>query len=471
VSEAASAARRVAGWFTTPWGLAALFAAGLLLRLLLAPHTGEHDDLGEYFRPWATRLAQVGPSHFYDGYVADPPGYLLILWPLGVLARTLHEPSPSTLLLKLPSIASDLGLAWIASLVAVRVTPAFVATPRAVRTVVSVAILFNPAVVWISSVWGQADTVGAFLLMCALALLFTGDRRVGVELSGMALLGLAIAVKPQMALAAPAVALALVWRHLGGPGARRTMWGSLVGAARGLVAGGIFLIAWGATGIPFGLSIPETLHRYVGHTSINDWTGMWSYNLWGILGPWQHDVAGDVVLYVAGIPALYVGLILFALAISLALYLAWRRLSAGDDERAVLLFAAAASAGVGFALLTRMWERYLLVTLVCLAPLIFFRPLGRVFVGLSSALFASDYYHYVFGAQLRHARDFLVEPIYGWLLGGDAVDAWQRKMISAIVLVALLWLAFRGWASVRSNQRRSSSPPIRQPIQTTIDRT
>jgi hypothetical protein len=449
------AIRRVALWFATPWGLALLFGAGFVLRLLLAPHTGEFDDLGTYFRPWAERLADVGPHHFYNGYIADPPGYLLVLWPLGKLARALHETAPSTVLLKLPSILGDLGLAWVAAEFAVWVTPPSVARTPVVRTVVAAAILFNPAVFFVSSVWGQVDTLGNFLLLSSLFILFTRRRSFPRELGGMALLGLAVAVKPQVAIAAPAVALALVWWHLHGAATPLARW---VKVLQGVVAGLTFVLIWGASGFPFAMSIPETLRLYEGHTSINDFTGMWSYNLWGILGPWRHDVQGDSVLYIAGMPSLYFGLILYTVGISLVLRRSWWLLKAGVAEASVFLFTAAAASAMAFALVTRMWERYLMVSVVCLVPLIFCGRLWRFFAALSGALFVSEYYHYVFGAEFRHAPTFRIDFIYRWLLGGDAIDALQRKAISLVVLCLLLWLALRGWCFLRPAPTSAAAP-------------
>jgi hypothetical protein len=438
--------RNVAQWLTTTWGLALLFALGLSLRLLLAPHTGNYDDLGRHFRPWAVRLADVGPRHFYDGYIADPPGYLLFLWPLGRISQALGQSQPSTLLLKMPSILADLGLAWVASEFAMRITPPSVARAKVVRTVVVAAVLFNPAVFWVSSVWGEADTLGTFLLLASLMVLFTWRGRYIRELAGMALLGLAVAVEPQVGLAFPAVAFALVWWHVRGGRPPRERGVELLKAVG---CGLTFFLALGAIGIPFGLGILETLHRYGGSTSINDFSGLWSYNLWGVLGPWQHDLQGDSILYVAGVPALYFGLLLFAIGISLVMWRAWRALQAGLPEATVLLFTAAASSAMAFALLTRMWERYLLMPIVCLAPLLFFRRLWRVYGVLLFALLVSEYYHYVFGAQLARAPTFRIEFIYVTLLGGDAVDAWQRKLISGAILLLLLWLAIWGWRSLR----------------------
>src|SRR5476649_675158 len=134
----------------TPAGLAVMFAVALLVRIALAPHTGFYGDL-QLFDGWSTRLAQVGPRHFYSGagFADYPPGYLYVLWVLGKISTT-----PSYLLLKLPAIVADLGLAWIVGTLAERIAPASLRERLPVRALVAGgAVLFNPAIIALSAVW------------------------------------------------------------------------------------------------------------------------------------------------------------------------------------------------------------------------------------------------------------------------------------------------------------------------------
>ena len=98
-------AKRLVWRLDTPVGLALMFSAALVLRVLLAPHLGFYGDVRLY-RLWAERLADVGPGDFYTpGQFADyPPGYLYVLWVIGKISA-----SPGYLLLKLPAILGDLG--------------------------------------------------------------------------------------------------------------------------------------------------------------------------------------------------------------------------------------------------------------------------------------------------------------------------------------------------------------------------
>jgi Gpi18-like mannosyltransferase len=107
----------------TPAGLAAMFGAAFLLRILIAPHFGFYSDL-HLFKIWTAQLADAGTHHFYiKGQYQDyPPGYLYVLWLTGKVSAT-----PGYLLLKLPAIVADLALAWLAGTLAARLaTPSLI---------------------------------------------------------------------------------------------------------------------------------------------------------------------------------------------------------------------------------------------------------------------------------------------------------------------------------------------------------
>src|SRR5262245_1230246 len=183
----------------TPAGLAALFAVALLLRLVIAPEVGFKGDLN-LFQEWARRLADVGPRAFYaKGEFADyPPGYLYVLWLIGKLSAT-----PGYLLLKLPAIVADLALAWIAGAFAGRIAPPSLNDRWPVRPLVVAAVLFNPAIVAESAVWGQVDSVPAVFVLLSLLLLFTGPPSLRTVLVGLLSFAVAITMKPQAGFVLP----------------------------------------------------------------------------------------------------------------------------------------------------------------------------------------------------------------------------------------------------------------------------
>src|SRR5919202_1923900 len=201
---------RLAWRLDTRAGLAAMFSVGLLIRLLIAPYVGFHGDL-RLFGIWAARLAEVGPNKFYvEGQFADyPPGYLYVLWFVGKLSTP-----PGYLLLKLPAILADLGLAWVAATFAARIAPTSLKERLPVRALVAASVLFNPAVIALSAVWGQVDAVPALFVLSSLLLLFTGPRSVRLEIGAFLLFAVAIAMKPQAGFVLPMMIYALYRRYL-----------------------------------------------------------------------------------------------------------------------------------------------------------------------------------------------------------------------------------------------------------------
>ena len=69
----------------------AILGSAMLLRFLLAyvafPSQGFASDLNQ-FCSWASALASGGPGSFYESSGANyPPGYMYVLWLLGVLGQ------------------------------------------------------------------------------------------------------------------------------------------------------------------------------------------------------------------------------------------------------------------------------------------------------------------------------------------------------------------------------------------------
>ena len=236
--------RRLVWRLDTPAALAGMFALAFAIRLLIAPHAGYYADL-KIFQGWSLRLDDFGLRHFYAQNWADyPPGYLYVLWLLGKVSAP-----PGYVLLKLPAILGDLALAWIAGTFATRIAPPSVKEQWPVRPLVAAAVLFNPAMIMVSAVWGQVDVVPAVFVLWSLFLLFTGRQALRRELAASLSLAIAVAMKPQACFVVPVMVYALYRRHL--HRRPRSEWanGVLKIAANGAVlVGFLFLSA-----LPFDL--------------------------------------------------------------------------------------------------------------------------------------------------------------------------------------------------------------------------
>jgi Gpi18-like mannosyltransferase len=431
--------------------MAAMLAAGLAIRVAIAPHAGFYGDL-RLFQEWAARLADVGPGSFYvEGQFADyPPGYLYILWLTGKISAT-----PGYLLLKLPAILADVGLAWVAGTFAARLAPTSLRERWPVRALVTAAVLFNPAVIALSAVWGQVDAVPALFVLACLLLLFTGRRTLTHEVVGLLLFAVAVAMKPQSGFVLPVMLYALYRNHLH----RRPLPELIDGALGVAVAGLLSLCLWAVSGLAFGLGPISLLDFYSKSAKVYPVTSANAFNLWGAVGFWRNDATGDRVVALAGIPAVRLGMLLYLVGAVAVIWLTHRAIRRGARESQASTLAAATLAVLAFAVLTRMHERYVFTALAMCAPLVFTRPMRLAYAGLSAVFVVNLWFPYAyFNAQWEdagYAVDSLkAEPWFGWILGGFETDPWQKKAWSAAVVGiagALFWLLVKARGDGRSD--------------------
>lgn len=445
-----------------------LFAVGLGLRLVLARGGGFPFDMSS-FAGWAERLASTGPWDFYpptgdDFFVDYPPGYLYVLWGLGAVARAAGRGAPPVFWIKMPPIVADLALAWLVGQLASRLAPAGRRLP--VRGIAAAAILLNPAVFFVSAVWGQADSVLAVLVVGAFLCIGTGRPSLRREGAGMALLAAAVATKPQALFVLPVVLLVLVWRHVRGAETGGA-FGSLTRAGGRLAA--IALIGAGA-GLavlaPFRMWPADALDFYSRAADTYPYTSVFAFNLWGTVAFWRADL-GPQALETGGVPVLYVGLALFAAAALVVLARAWRALSDGQHEGRVLVFGGVAITLVAFAALTRIHERYLFLAVALLASLVAFRWLRWALAALSVLYLVNVFFPYVYyldyvgrpAPKLGGAFD----AFYGTDIGGL-----RLKILSGVIAFACLVVAWFGWrrlevSGVVEGARPGPAPTVATP--------
>jgi Gpi18-like mannosyltransferase len=313
-----------------------------------------------------------------------PPGYLYLLWLTGKVSA-----APGYLLLKLPAVLADLGLAWVAGTFATRIAPARLTRRWPVRTLVTASVLFNPATFGLSAILGPGGLGTGAVVLGALLLLFTGERSPARDAAAFLLFAIAFAMKPQVGVVLPVMLYALYRRYLYRRARAERLEGALTIAAVGAPA----LVLWASSGLAFGLG-PLDLARFYRHSaSIYPVTSANAFNIWGAAGPRRNDSWGEHVLRIAGVPALYLGIALFLAALSFVLWRVHRALARRAAAGRVLTTGAAlvgrrAAAGpalttgaalvalLAFLTLTRMHERYLFLSLACLAPLVVDRRCG-----------------------------------------------------------------------------------------------
>jgi Gpi18-like mannosyltransferase len=148
---------------------------GLSWRLAFVRTSGFSSDI-ETFEAWAIALVAHGSTGFYasTSFHDYPPGYLYILGAVGKfwsLFFSAHDARLEILavLVKLPAILFDLGLGVLVYAVARRLGSEKLALGAAALYVL------NPAVVFVSALWGQVDSVACFFALLGVYALLRSD--------------------------------------------------------------------------------------------------------------------------------------------------------------------------------------------------------------------------------------------------------------------------------------------------------
>ncbi len=284
-----------------------LMLAALALRVFVGGRVAGYPvDMG-CFSAWSLRMANVGPWGFYspDIFCDYPPGYMLLLWPVGVVVKAIgYADSPLIrLIIKSIPILCDMGAALVLFLYAKKRVPVTAAL------LVALLGLMNPASVINGAAWGQVDSLLALLLM--LAAITAMERR---WMAALPLYGFAVLVKPQAILFAP---VAGVWLLLSliftDKATRRAQWKSLLWGL--LIAAGVAA----AVIVPFSLQQSDPLWLvtlYQKTISSYDFAVLNTTNLLYVLGgnwsPLQADGGQNVVRLSPLVPALTGCLLLLA---------------------------------------------------------------------------------------------------------------------------------------------------------------
>ena len=238
-----------------------LVLIAFVIRVLFACFYHGFDTDVSCFAAWADRMYLLGPGGFYspDVFTDYPPGYMYLLYPIGVLRSWLRIPNLSgmhLLLLKLPAIVCDLAAGVLLYKTA---NKRFSETQS---LLISLLYMLNPAVLLNSSLWGQMDSVFTLALII-LCLSLTKGRMLPAYLS----FGIGVLLKPQMLIFTPLLLVAMLR-------SKKLLRHTLQGL---FVALGMVLLC-----IPFGLS--NVLSQYITTLSSYPYASVNAYNFWGFFG-------------------------------------------------------------------------------------------------------------------------------------------------------------------------------------------
>ena len=239
---------------------------GLAIRLSLAFLPGFYIDTNVWYA-WALRLNESTFNNFYSPTVWTnyTPGYLYILSFLGAIRNLFNLDNNSFYyLLKLPAILAEVILTFV-------IYKVTLPKSKKLSKLLAIFIIFNPALIFNSSIWGQIDGILTLALFSSIYLL-----TINKLIWSSALFGLAILLKPQALALTPVFLLFLINRF------------SLKSILQLIVPTTLILFL---LFLPFFITNPifgplQLLSKMVDDYPLNS---LFAYNFWGILGFWIND--------------------------------------------------------------------------------------------------------------------------------------------------------------------------------------
>ena len=201
--------------------LVLLLLAGLAVRIpFLSTDWRVSNDL-ETQRRWMMQLARGNLITLYDGRAQLYPP-LILYAQSGAVRFAFTDDRALNFFLKLPAVLADVGTALLIAFALWR--------HRRVALAAAALYLYNPAIFYVSTFWGQVDSIYTFFLVMSLGLL---GRRHEAAWSAFAF---ALGSKLQAGVFAPILVIGTVRQK----GIRRLAWG----AALAVMTLGIILLPW-----------------------------------------------------------------------------------------------------------------------------------------------------------------------------------------------------------------------------------
>ncbi len=326
--------------------LALVLLSAFVFRMLLSFVFYGHPTDIACFMSWSNSMVEYGPSGFYElaGFADYPPGYMYVLWVLGLISRLFNLPyggAGYALLVKLPAIFADLAAAYIVYKLAKK------RFSGKTSLLLAALIAFNPTMAFVSGAWGQIDQLLALGLLAVIWLFL--DRK--IVWAGL-VYGLVILLKPQALMAGPLIAVAyFAYLHDFGLKNILKLLTAVIGALAVIV---LFALPFTGNQEPFWL-----LDKYFSTATSYPYASVEAFNLLALLGGNWKSV--DSTLFIFSYKTWGAIFILLSVAYASVLYLKGRK----SEPHALTLSAAFLIAAL-FTFGQYMHERYLFPALLLL---------------------------------------------------------------------------------------------------------
>jgi Gpi18-like mannosyltransferase len=181
------------------------FLIAFVVRILLAGYIEGYPFDIKCYMEWSLRASESLKNFYNPEYFVDyPPFYILVLSVIGKIIsffKLNNDYSSYLIMLKLPSIIADLITAYFLYTIAQR------KISEKAGVFIAILYLFNPVILFNSSVWGQTDSFITMIIVIALFLLQTERLKMSYVL-----FTLAVITKPQTIFFIPVLLLNLLKR-------------------------------------------------------------------------------------------------------------------------------------------------------------------------------------------------------------------------------------------------------------------
>ena len=251
------------------FGLVLLLTAAFIVHIICAvAYKGYETDLN-CFSWWADAVFQNGVSKFYslEAFTDYPPGYMYILWVVGLIKKIFNIYDLDTagiILIKMPAMICDIVIGYLIYKIACKYTKPNYAL------IFAAAYMFNPAVLINSASWGQVDSV--FTLFVLLMCYFITEKKLPFAYFALAI---GILIKPQTLIFTPVLIYGIIEQVFLNDFSVKRMFKEL-----GLGLAAILTLVLLAA--PFGFQ--DVLKQYVETLGQYEYASVNAYNLWAMLG-------------------------------------------------------------------------------------------------------------------------------------------------------------------------------------------
>lgn len=330
----------------------------LILRIYLSQFGGYELDIN-HFANWSQEVYNNGFSSFYQNTGADyPPFYIYILWILGAISHIFNI--DTHILLKFPAIIADIATFLLIFQISRRYTTFNVA-------LLSVSLyVFNPAIIYTSTIWGQVDSIYTLFLLFAVHE-FISDKP--IISSGLFIIS--ILTKPQSLVLLPFFIFLLYKKY------------SLSGLIKYII---ISLIMFIFLSMPFYVNISffEIFKLYISSYSQYPFTSLNAFNFWTLFGMFRPD---NITFLFSFLTYRIIGYLLFSTFFVYIIY-CYNKI---NNNKMIYLSSALLFFGF-FMLMTRIHERYIFpIFAFLIIATIFDKRLYLIYILSTLTFFANLY--------------------------------------------------------------------------------